>query len=50
MTTFADAARLEFPDASFDCIVCTRFLNLFPSEMRRPMLAEMVKISGARME
>ena len=41
----ADAARLEFPDASFDCVVCTRFLNLFPPEMRRPMLAEMRRVS-----
>lgn len=40
-----DATRLPFEDASFDAVVCVRFLNLFPSELRRPMLQEMRRVS-----
>ncbi len=41
----ADATHLQFEADSFDCIVCVRFLNLFPSEMRLPMLREMRRVS-----
>ena len=41
----ADASHLQFADNSFDCVVCVRFLNLFPSEMRKPMLREMRRVS-----
>ena len=41
----ADAANLQFEDNSFDCLVCVRFLNLFPSELRLPMLREMHRVS-----
>lgn len=41
----ADAARLQFDTDSFDCVVCVRFLNLFPSELRLPMLREMHRVS-----
>jgi ubiquinone/menaquinone biosynthesis C-methylase UbiE len=41
----ADAAHLHFAEDSFDCVVCVRFLNLFPSEMRQPMLREMRRVS-----
>lgn len=41
----ADATGLPFADDSFDCVVCVRFLNLFPSAMRQPMLREMRRVS-----
>jgi ubiquinone/menaquinone biosynthesis C-methylase UbiE len=41
----SDASHLQFADNSFDCVVCVRFLNLFPSEMRLPMLREMRRVS-----
>jgi ubiquinone/menaquinone biosynthesis C-methylase UbiE len=39
-----DAYRLPFPDDSFDFVVSTRFLHLFPIEGQRAVLSESVRV------
>lgn len=39
-----NALRLPFPEASFDVVLSTRFLHLFPVERQRLILAEMLRV------
>jgi ubiquinone/menaquinone biosynthesis C-methylase UbiE len=47
----ANALHLPFPTASFDIVLSTRFLHLFPMERQRLLLAEMLRVlkPGGRM-
>ncbi len=40
----ADAFRLPFRDASFDAVVSTRFMHLFPHAEQRQLLGEMYRV------
>lgn len=42
----ADAARLPFPDGSFDAVVCLRFLFHLQPEERHGALLEMARVAG----
>ena len=41
----ADALCLPFADASFDLVVSSRFLHLFPAPLQQKMLVEMKRVS-----
>ena len=41
-----DAEHLPFRDNVFDCVVCIRFLNLVPSNVRQKVLKEMRRVSS----
>jgi ubiquinone/menaquinone biosynthesis C-methylase UbiE len=43
-----DAARLPFADASFDAVLCVRFLFHVPRELRPGVLAELARVSRRR--
>ena len=40
----SDVTSLPFPDSSFDLVVSTRFLHLFPHKEQRKLLREMLRI------
>lgn len=40
-----DGERLPFKDGAFDCVVCMRFLNLVPEDVRGRILREMRRVS-----